>query len=191
MTAVPTTTPPARRAGFWIRAVAWLLDNAVAGALSMVAGVAVVVAAEVPATRGWPVEYLAPVAASGLFLGYTAFEIFKAATPGKMILGLVIATPRGARADRWTLALRWSTKQAPMMLLFVHNVTLDPASRYLAGLLNFAILAGCLQALDEFKRTWHDEWSGTAVFWRPKPAPGPGTYVAVAPPPLPGAGATP
>jgi hypothetical protein len=86
-----------------------------------------------------------------------------------MILRLVIAAPTGAPAGRWTLALRWSTKNAPLLLALLSNALPTVLGEFLAGLMNTIIAVGCLQALDEHKRTWHDEWAGTAVFHRLTP----------------------
>ena len=177
--------PLTRRAGFWVRAVACGLDACVAGIVSMVISAAPVFLAETFTGPDWMGEQLAAILLSVVVLGYSSFEVFKAATPGKMILGLVIATPRGAPADRWTLALRWSTKQAPLLLALAHVLTLDVLSQFLASLMNTIVLAGCLQALDEHKRAWHDEWAGTAVFHRPRAAPAPpAPYLPAGPPPL-------
>jgi hypothetical protein len=53
---------------------------------------------------------------------------------------------------------------------FIASLAFQPtALSALAGFMNGIILVGCLQALDEDKRTWHDEWARTAVFRRIEP----------------------
>jgi uncharacterized RDD family membrane protein YckC len=176
-----------RRAGFWVRSVAWLVDTCFTSAATLAVTAAVMV--QTDATSDGPGPFsgrLLRIVVPALTLAYSSFEVFKGATPGKMLLGLVIATPRGGAADRWTLALRWSSKQAPLLLTLTHGITRDVLSQFLAGLMNSVVFVGCLQALDEDKRAWHDEWAGTAVFHRPRGAGAGGPAGAPAgPPPLP------
>ena len=160
------------RAGFWLRAVAWGIDAFIGSAVGLLAAGAAILGLDLAGATEALGEYAGGIAFAAAYLAYTTFEVFKAATPGKMILGLVIATAAGAPADRWTLALRWSTKNAPMLYGLIHLATLNVLGQILAGVLNYAFLFGCLQALDEHKRAWHDEWSGTAVYRRPRPRPG-------------------
>ena len=163
--------PLTRRAGFWVRAVAWGVDFC-ADAIALVAVTAAVDVLD-PTLTGpqWLNTRLPAIVVSLLMIAYSSFEVFAGATPGKMILGLKIATARGTPADRWTLALWWSAKQAPLLLVLVHALTLDVLSHFLAGLMNTVVVVGCLQALDEHKRAWHDEWARTAVFHRPRGVP--------------------
>lgn len=156
-----------QRAGFWRRAVAQAIDVVAAGALAFALQVAVYV---VLTDSGRPefVRYLYDLTNTGVFLAYTSSEVWVRRSPGKMLLGLVIAYPDGSRADRWTLFLRWSTKFSAYLVALVGVVTLQPAIlQYLSGFMLVVVMVGCLQALDEHKRAWHDEWSRTAVFRRP------------------------
>ena len=170
-------TPLPIRAGFWRRTAALALDLCISVAPAFVLAVVVDTALAVAGRRSALSNYLLSIALWMVVLAYTSLEIFKAATPGKMIFGLAIATPGGLPADRWTLALRWSTKQAPLLMGLIHSVTLDLLSGFLASIMTYVVVLGCLQALDERKRIWHDEWSGTAVFRRSRElhgrAPGP------------------
>jgi uncharacterized RDD family membrane protein YckC len=102
-----------------------------------------------------------------------------AATPGKLALGMRIGNAAGTPAGGWMLALRWSTKQFGYLLALVCLITRDPVSYILSRYMNTIVLVGCLQALDEDRRAWHDEWAGTAVHLRRGPA------RAGLPPPLP------
>jgi uncharacterized RDD family membrane protein YckC len=157
------TTSLQRRAGFWIRAAAALLDLCV-GFLPAVVLAAVAVTfledrLSEPATNRLYAGLLL-----SLFLAYTSLEVWIAATPGKMLLRLVIAAPGGAPADRWTLALRWSTKYAPLLLGLEETIAPSVLAEFLRGLVTSVVTVGLLQSLDEHKRTWHDEWAGTAVY---------------------------
>src|SRR5205814_9096547 len=49
-----------------------------------------------------------------LILVYSLLEIFWARTPGKRIMGLVIARDDGTPATRRILAKRWAVKQSPV-----------------------------------------------------------------------------
>jgi uncharacterized RDD family membrane protein YckC len=191
MATPPPVKPLSRRAGFWIRAAAAAIDACAAGILTALVGIGAVVAQEVPELADWAAGRLPDVVLCLLILAYTSMEAFVGATPGKMVLGLVIARPGGGRADRWTLALRWSAKQAPLLLTLAHLMTTDVLSYFLGGFMNSVVLVGCLQALDEDKRTWHDEWARTVVFRRSKVAAAVARHAISLPPPLPDAGDTP
>jgi hypothetical protein len=157
-----------RRAGFWLRSLAAALDLLIGGlpALLLAGFTDWLLAPNDPLDPRN--DYLLPLVFCLATLGYTSFEVFAAATPGKMLLRLVIATPGGARADRWTLGLRWSTKYAWLTFYTAHLVVHDPLTELTSTLMFWLVALGCLQALDEHKRTWHDEWAHTAVFRRPR-----------------------
>ena len=110
-----------------------------------------------------------------VLLAYGAIEALWPATPGKRLLGLVIANPDGSPADRWRLFFRWSSKYYSVLVSLIWLVTLHPAAYLLGGFMNGVLLVGFLYALNDDKRAWHDEWAGTAVYHRRR----------VAPPPLP------
>src|SRR5688500_9264384 len=98
-----------------------------------------------------------------LWLAYSSMDAMIGATAGKLACGIVITLPDGAPAPAWTRILRWSTKQFGVALNLIWLTTDQPLFYYLAGIMNGAILLGCLRALGEDKRTWHDLWSHTAV----------------------------
>ena len=87
--------PLTRRAGFWVRAVAWGVDFC-ADAIAVIVVTAAVYVLD-PASTGprWLNTQLPAIVLSVLTIAYSSFEIFAGATPGKMILGLKIATARG------------------------------------------------------------------------------------------------
>ena len=161
-----------RRAGFWHRAAAAALD-----AVVLVLG-AVAVAALLY-LGGAPDEWFDSAGGfvgTMLVLAYTSTEVWLAATPGKLLLGLRISTAEGGTAGRWSLALRWSAKYYGVFPVAMSAVTGNVAFEYLGGFMNNVVLVGCLQALGEDRRAWHDEWAVPAVVRRSAPA---------VPPPLP------
>ena len=98
-----------------------------------------------------------------LCLAYTIMEVLIGATAGKLACGIVITLPDGAPAPPWTRVLRWSTKYFGVMLALVWVLTDQPLFYFLASTVNGLVLIGCLRALGEEKRAWHDLWAHTAV----------------------------
>jgi uncharacterized RDD family membrane protein YckC len=154
-----------------LRAAAVALDLVVGGVFLLGGGFVVHVLTEVLDVSWAVADRVEEAATTALLLAYTSTEVWLAGTPGKLVLGMTIGTAAGAGAGRWTLALRWSAKWFGYLLGLVHTVTHDTASFFLAGLMNTIVQVGCLQALDEDRRAWHDEWAGTAVLRRAKAVP--------------------
>jgi uncharacterized RDD family membrane protein YckC len=115
-------------------------------------------------------EILSALIVVVLWLLYTLLEIFVAATPGKILLGLAIVQADGQKAPRSVLAFRWSAKQLPWILFLTYGLNLNPGIYWLAGFMNGIIWIGCLQMLDEDKRSWLDQWARTAVIKEAKAA---------------------
>jgi uncharacterized RDD family membrane protein YckC len=111
-----------------------------------------------------------------VLLAYGTTEVLWRATPGKRLLGLVIANPDGSPAERWRLFFRWSSKYYSVLVSLIWLVTLHPAAYLLGGFMNGVLLVGFLYALNDDKRAWHDEWAGTAVHHRRRLAPPPLPY---------------
>jgi len=122
-----------------------------------------------------------------LLLGYGLFEVIMAATPGKLIAGLVIASDDGLPAPRKALFKRWAIKQiavffaCPMALLWTmlspYNNWLRVPDFVLPGILGLAIIdtiltgillliimGGCFLALGPSRQSLHDKIAGTAVY---------------------------
>jgi len=153
------------RSGFWIRAAATAIDAVV----FLVFAFTVFAARAVLDARGT----LTPTTERGmnamlivLWLAYSSMEAMIGATAGKLAVGIVITLPDGAPAPAWTRVLRWSTKQIGWLLVVVHLLSDNVLAYYLGGTLNGLVGIGCLRALGEEKRTWHDIWSHTAVVSR-------------------------
>jgi uncharacterized RDD family membrane protein YckC len=145
------------RVGFWYRVLAAVID----GALFLPIGLALLIL-----LRDSP--YAAAVASSVAWLAYSSLEVAAAGTPGKLVLGLRIAYPDGSTADRWTLFLRWSTKQLPAILGLLYLLTTFVPVRLLANFAELLVLIGCLFASTDSKQAWHDRWAKTAVCRKPR-----------------------
>ena len=100
----------------------------------------------------------------GFWLCYTSFEFLSAASLGKFLLKLKIANADSTPATTSTLFLRWSTKWSFLIIGAVALAIHAPVLQWLANLMCFIVLLGCLPALGDNGITWHDRWSRTAVF---------------------------
>src|SRR5258705_3246207 len=142
----------AQRVGFWWRGLAAGIDVLIFLALSFLVWATV---EEPLAQRMGPVRagMLANVIAMALWLAYTLLEVYAAATAGKILLGLSIAQVNGEKAPRAVLVFRWFSKQLPWILFLFYGITFNAALYYLAGAINAMIWIGCLQMLDEDKRS--------------------------------------
>ena len=111
----------------------------------------------------WRADYVLSLITPALWLLYSSLEMIVAATPGKMLLGLRIARMDGEVAPASMLLMRWSTKQFPYILLIFQLITFSPFLRAFANLMNLILWIGCLQMLNEDRRSWLDLWAHTAV----------------------------
>ena len=144
-----------RYAGFWLRAVAALVDSVLAGGLALLAGAgAVVAAAGGGALAGGldlRTEFVAVaaalLAAAGVSLAYHALFIGAwGQTPGKMFFGLTVARVDGGLPTYGRAAWRWA------------------ASWLALGLLGIGLL---MIAITPRKRGLHDLLAGTVVLRQP------------------------
>jgi uncharacterized RDD family membrane protein YckC len=107
------------------------------------------------------------VLAANLFalpLLYFCFEIVLGATPGKLLMGIRIASDGATLASYGRLLSRWAIKQSPFILLLAASFL---GSQILFNIgLGFAaaIAVGTLAALGGSKRAVHDLLTGTAVY---------------------------
>lgn len=156
------------RSGFWIRAAATGID----AILFLVFAATIAVTESILDSRGGLMESKRRMLAAlpfVLWLAYSSMEVLIGATAGKLATGIVITLPDGAPAPPWTRFLRWSTKQFGVAMTLIWVLTEQPLF-YLLGSVNGLILIGCLRALGEEKRAWHDLWSHTAVVGRARAA---------------------
>jgi uncharacterized RDD family membrane protein YckC len=157
-----------KRVGFWLRAVALLIDVVITTLFSAICTVALGLS-----DHGELIFLLA----MGLVL--SSLDFFIRASLGKIILKLYIARADGTPADRWTLLLRWSTIQLPIIALLLYTVTDAPGFYLLYGFSSLIVFIGCLFAVNDSKQAWHDQWAKTAVFRRSKKTAAPMEVVAV------------
>jgi len=111
----------------------------------------------------WRADYVLSLIMLALWLLYSSLEMIVAATPGKMLLGVRIARMDGEVAPASMLLMRWSTKQFPYILSIFQLITFSPFLGAFANLMNLILWIGCLQMLDEDRRSWLDWWARTAV----------------------------
>ncbi len=97
------------------------------------------------------------------WLLYSLQEIVWASTPGKKLLNMQITCSDGSPADRWALVMRYIGKQYPWVFAVIAGITQNAFFSYLGGLGAVIVLIGCLYAMNDDKRAWHDDWAGTAV----------------------------
>jgi uncharacterized RDD family membrane protein YckC len=159
------------RAGFWPRAAAGATDLFVALILYLIVIIVIAPLGQDPDTATSLMGGVWCV----LWLLYSGTEALFAGTPGRLLLGQRIARQNGLRADKWRLFLRWSTKQSPVIVGLIGAIAPSVAFTYVRGLLALILGIGLLGILNDDHLSWHDEWSGTAV-WRTR---------RIAPPPLP------
>ena len=159
-----------RRVGFWPRLFATVLDLVFFSPALFAYGLIDTI---------WPEAFAASPGVEAAFfplawLAYSSTEIWFAATPGKLIFYQRIATARGDPADFWTRFLRWETKQLPAIAAALLAATHFFPFLLIRGFMSTIVLWGCLAALNEDRRAWHDEWAGTSVvIRRPKTLPPP------------------
>ena len=153
--------PP--RAGFWIRVAASLLDVLV---LLPLIGVYFAVFYYLDArNRLTPeMDQLLLVAFLLCTEVYTTFEIWRAATPGKMILRLRIRDRAGDEADGWRLAHRWVVKTSGSLVSTGGAALGLAVVERLGDVIDVFVAIGCLFVLRESRLAWHDQLTGTAVY---------------------------
>jgi len=98
---------------------------------------------------------------------YSLTEIAMAATPGKMMLGIKIATADATVAPTATLATRWFVKTGLSSVLnIVATVTATSILSTLATIVGVVIFIGCFFVLGANRQALHDLIAKTAVYRR-------------------------
>ena len=111
----------------------------------------------------WRADYVLRIIMVMLWLLYSSLEMIVAATPGKLLLNLRIVRADGMRAPTSMLLMRWSSKQLPYILKLFQLLTFNGFLGAMANLTGGILWIGCLQMLDEDRRSWLDQWAHTAV----------------------------
>lgn len=95
---------------------------------------------------------------------YYSLEVFLAATPGKMILGIQIADQYGETASIRALVIRFLLKHISVIFSVVYLFSEMELVNVVGGVANFIILIGCFFVLSQKRQAFHDMAAGTAVF---------------------------
>jgi uncharacterized RDD family membrane protein YckC len=156
-------SPVTQRVGFGPRLGAALLDAVIMIPIIFLAVPAFVVM-EQQGRLTPAVAYVLIIGLSLVGIAYSAFEIFKAATPGKMILKLRIASEDGTPADTGKLTARWLYKQGGNLLGLLATITTIKAIGVIGNLWGLVIAIGCFFVLGQARQAFHDKWAKTAVF---------------------------
>jgi uncharacterized RDD family membrane protein YckC len=158
-----------QRVGFWRRVLATLLDAAFIFVIAFVCVIFVSALIDGAVADPESEERFVAAAIALICLLYSTMEIFTAGTLGKLILRMRIRNVDSTPADRWTLFLRWSSKQSPMIFSLLFAFTNFAGFRLVSGLCGTIVTIGCLFAANDDKLAWHDQWAKTAVYPIPKP----------------------
>ena len=164
-----------QRAGFWIRVLAAVIDIVAMIVISIALAVMMQAIPDVDARTVQTIVYAA-------WLGYTTFEIWTAATPGKLILRLRISEQDCTPAEFWRRVLRWSTKQFWLIAYLFFLLSTSWVLYAIGGFSSLIVTIGSLYAANDDRLTWHDQWAHTAVCRLP---PRRGAGARPIPPPIP------
>jgi len=97
------------------------------------------------------------------YLGYSSLEIFKAATPGKMLLKLKITNEDGSEASRQTLIKRWAIKQIPQFSRLLFVLTTVMIFNWLTMFCAIGYVISCCLTFRPERQALHDTMAHTAV----------------------------
>ena len=107
---------------------------------------------------------LAGIVMSLIPFAYMSLEVFRAATPGKMLLKLQIRAEDGSEADQTTLIARFALKNAGALFNILAAITTLSLFATLGGVAGLVIGVGCFLTLTAAKQALHDKMAKTAVF---------------------------
>jgi uncharacterized RDD family membrane protein YckC len=166
-------SPYADRAGFGIRLGAFIIDIVIYSIIFIVAVVSTGIVDEFdftsfiaftnPALIEEFTNRILPLSLIITFI-YFSMEIFLAATPGKMILGLVIANDNKTKASLLTLFIRFLLKHIDFVVSVFVFITSLKALNILGSALWLVIFVGCFFVLGEKRQSFHDMIANTAVY---------------------------
>jgi uncharacterized RDD family membrane protein YckC len=152
------------RVGFGLRFGAMLIDVVIVIVLMSVFGLGGVATTGISAMGGGGPGYMTLLIVALIPLLYSSLEIFKAASPGKMILKLVISNEDGTAAPMDVLAKRWATKYSGSLLNLLAALTTVTLLQTLGSIAGLVIFIGCFLVLAEAKQAIHDKVARTAVY---------------------------
>jgi len=157
------------REGFGIRLGAVLLDAVILIVLGFLlalvfgGGATLLLGTGAP-NAGHAVGFVGLLLGFIISVGYSLTEIFLAGTPGKLVLGLMIADERGVPATTEQLAKRWGVKNSGRIISMLGQMVGVAAIMYLGGLVGLVIFVGCFLVLGQSRQALHDRAAHTAVF---------------------------
>jgi len=97
-------------------------------------------------------------------LTYALMEIFLQKSPGKMILGLVIADQEGEKPEMSAMVLRYFLKQGAYILFLIAVFAQISMFIWAGFFLSFVFVLGGLAAMSEKRLALHDIIAKTAVY---------------------------
>lgn len=97
---------------------------------------------------------------------YYSTEIFFAATPGKMILGIIIGDASKKNATMSQLVLRFFVKNISTVFTFLALITAVYFFSVLSSFLGMVIFFGCFGALSVRRQALHDIIAKTAIYFK-------------------------
>ncbi len=110
-------------------------------------------------------ELITPIAVI-LSLIYYSFEVFIAATPGKMMLNIQIASDDKTKASISKLFTRFFIKHIEIFLNLIVMATAFEVLNTVSSILQIIIIIGFFFVLSEKKQSFHDMIAKTAVYYR-------------------------
>jgi len=172
------------RAGFWVRTAATAID--VVAMMVIAGGVVAVTVAALSAASYSIADDGAAALMYAVCLAYSSFELWTAATPGKMVFQLRVMNADCTPADFWRRFLRWSTKWCWLLLSILFLLTEWSPLYLLSGFISGLVVIGSFFAANDDRLSWLDQWARTAVCRRPRRDRAfAGIASPAAPPPLP------
>ena len=97
-------------------------------------------------------------------IAYSSLEIFKAQTPGKMALKLIIRNEDGSPAAQETLIKRWAFKNSSSLVSVLATLTGIGILQTLGSVAGLIVFVGCFFTLQAARQAFHDKFAKTAVF---------------------------
>lgn len=97
---------------------------------------------------------------------YNSTEIFLAASPGKLILGIKIAEAQMHTADYQKLVVRFLIKNINTVFSMIFVISSIQLFSTLGSFAGFIIFVGCFFVLGEKRQAFHDMAAGTAVYYK-------------------------
>lgn len=97
---------------------------------------------------------------------YYSMEVLFSATPGKMLLGLIIANQNRTRANTASLARRFAIKNVSYFFTAIFALTWIQMFSSLSGWGTIFMIVAFFFTLSASRQSLYDKWSKTAVFFK-------------------------